>query len=159
MFLFISENFYPFSDFTFESEVLWFFSQGLQNRIFLRLVDRWNYIELASKPHIPFLWGMFLRLGSISSCCEHLTKFSWVNLLDFYTYAFTSLSYTEGRRKKYVFFSNKKFCIDCQKYWMMMTCWTVTRFVKNFVETYVGEESASFFLFSHSPYVKTFSKQ
>ena len=32
------KTFCPFSDFTFESEVLWFFSQGLRKRIFLRLV-------------------------------------------------------------------------------------------------------------------------
>ena len=32
------KKFRPFSDFTFESEVSWFFSQGLRKRIFLRLV-------------------------------------------------------------------------------------------------------------------------
>ena len=32
------EKFCPLSDFTFESKVLWFFSQGLRKRIFLRLV-------------------------------------------------------------------------------------------------------------------------
>ena len=30
----------------------------------------WNYMTIASKPHIPFLWGIFLRLDSSSSCCD-----------------------------------------------------------------------------------------
>ena len=27
-------------------------------------------MTIASKPHIPFLWGIFLRLDSSSSCCD-----------------------------------------------------------------------------------------
>ena len=30
----------------------------------------WNYMTIASKPHIPFLWEIFLRLDSSSSSCE-----------------------------------------------------------------------------------------
>ena len=30
--------------------------------------SRWNYMTIASKRHIPFLWRIFLRLGSRSSC-------------------------------------------------------------------------------------------
>ena len=29
----------------------------------------WNYMAIASKAHILFLWRIFLRLGSSSSCC------------------------------------------------------------------------------------------
>ena len=35
----------------------------------------WNYMTIASKPHIPFLWRNFLRLGSSSSCCVILYLF------------------------------------------------------------------------------------
>ena len=40
------KKFRPFSDFTFESEVLCFFSQGLRNQIFLTLVGFQNFFEV-----------------------------------------------------------------------------------------------------------------
>ena len=36
----------------------------------------WNYVTTASKPHIPFLWGIFLRLDSSSSCGEGIFVFT-----------------------------------------------------------------------------------
>ena len=44
-------------------------------------IGRWNYIELASKPHIPFLWGIFLRLGSTSSSGVWSTELGPLSLL------------------------------------------------------------------------------
>ena len=32
-------------------------------------IGKGNYMTIASKPHIPFLWRIFLRLSSTSSCC------------------------------------------------------------------------------------------
>ena len=32
-------------------------------------------MTIASKPHISFLWRIFLRLGSSSSCCEAFTTY------------------------------------------------------------------------------------
>ena len=32
-------------------------------------------MTIASKPHIPFLWRLFLRLGSSSSCCVQKTLY------------------------------------------------------------------------------------
>ena len=32
-------------------------------------IGRWKHMTTASKLHIPFLWGIFLRLDSSSSCC------------------------------------------------------------------------------------------
>ena len=36
-------------------------------------IGRGNYMTIASKPNIPFLWGIFLRLGSSSSCLGKLS--------------------------------------------------------------------------------------
>ena len=32
-------------------------------------IGRWKYMTIASKPHIPLVWRIFLRLDSSSSCC------------------------------------------------------------------------------------------
>ena len=36
----------------------------------------WTYMTIASKPHIPFLWRIFLRLGS-SSLCSSIKLINW----------------------------------------------------------------------------------
>ena len=47
-------------------KVLWFFSRGYGIGFFWEC--RWKYMTIACKPHILFLWWVFLRLGSTSSC-------------------------------------------------------------------------------------------
>ena len=59
-------------------------------------IGRWNYIELASKPHIPFLWGIFLRLGSTSSCCDALCMRSESNALSLQNREVWLLSFRHG---------------------------------------------------------------
>ena len=61
------KKFRPFSDFTFESKVLWFFSQGQWKRIF------WDWLvklhnNSFQTPH-SISAEDFLRLVSSSSCC------------------------------------------------------------------------------------------
>ena len=38
-------------------------------------------MTIASKPHIPFLWGIFLRLDSSSSCCGRFCDPNYLALL------------------------------------------------------------------------------
>ena len=70
--------FYKFFSFIIEKNlfVQWFHFQKRGFVIFLNGATetdffengRWNYMTIASRPHIPFLWWVFLRLGSTSSC-------------------------------------------------------------------------------------------
>ena len=71
--------FYKNFSFIFEkiSSVQWFhfrkrgfviFLTGATETDFFE-IGWWNYMAIASKPHIPFLWRIFLKLGSTSSCC------------------------------------------------------------------------------------------
>ena len=43
-------------------------------------------MELASKPHIPLVWRIFLWLGSTSSCCDYSTKWSNETSADYNTF-------------------------------------------------------------------------
>ena len=52
-----------FCDFSQRATEMEFFENG-----------RWNYMTIASRPHIPFLWWVFLRLGSTSSCGAPLVQ-------------------------------------------------------------------------------------
>ena len=70
--------FYKISSFIIEKMlfVQWFHFRTWRFMIFLSGAtetdffenSRWNYMKIASKWHIPFLWRIFLRLGSPSSC-------------------------------------------------------------------------------------------
>ena len=70
--------FYIFFSFIIEKKMFvnWFHFQNQGFVIFLNGATetdffengRWNYMTIASKPHILFLWWFFLRLGSTSSC-------------------------------------------------------------------------------------------
>ena len=72
--------FYKFFSFIIEKIlfVQWFHFRKTGFVIFLTRATKtdffeigwWNYLTIASNPHIPFLWSIFLRLGSSSSCCE-----------------------------------------------------------------------------------------
>ena len=59
------KKFRTFSDFT----EIYFFEIGW-----------WNNMTIASKPHIPFLWRIFLRLDSNSSCSESFYILTFVPL-------------------------------------------------------------------------------
>ena len=46
-------------------------------------IGRWNFMTIVSKPHIPFLWRIFLRLGSSSPCCDLSLSFSTASCILF----------------------------------------------------------------------------
>ena len=65
------KKFRPFSDFTFKSKVLWFFSQGLCNRIFFKLVcgNRWPCpIFWPKKVPVAHVLSFGMLLWCLSCC-------------------------------------------------------------------------------------------
>ena len=70
IFPFIIEKISSVQWFHFWKQAFMIFLSGATKSDFFE-IGMWNYKELASKPHIPFLWRIFLRLGSTSSCCEY----------------------------------------------------------------------------------------
>ena len=69
----IIEKFFSIQCFHFWKPGFVIFITGATETDFFE-IGWWNYMTMASKLHIPFLWRIFLRLGSSSSCCEQLLR-------------------------------------------------------------------------------------